>query len=43
MELIDQLFQIWEEIDETLLDSLSDSIETRLKEVIRLGGKPTKY
>lgn len=43
MELIDQVFEIWQEIDENLLDSLSDSIENRLKEVIRLGGRPTKY
>ena len=43
IELIDQVFQVWEEIDKNLLDSLSDSIETRLREVIRLGGKPTKY
>ena len=42
-ELIEQVFQIWDEIDETMLDSLSDSIESRLLEVIRLGGKPTKY
>ncbi|KAJ3382811.1 hypothetical protein HDU92_004547 [Lobulomyces angularis] len=39
MELIERIFQFWEEIDENLLNSLSDSIG--LKEVIRLGGKPT--
>ena len=43
IELIDQIFKIWEEIDENLLGRLSDSIETRLDEIIRFGGKPTKY
>ena len=43
IELVEQVFEIWEEIDGELLDSLSDSIENRLREVIRLGGRPTKY
>ena len=42
-ELIEQVFEIWEEIDETLLETLADSVESRLREVIRLKGKPTKY
>ena len=41
--LIEQVFQIWGEINDELLDSLTDSIENRLKEVIRLDGRPTKY
>jgi transposase len=43
LELIEQVFQIWEEIDEELIGSLTNSIENRLREVIRLKGKPTKY
>ena len=42
-ELIEQMFAIWEEIDQELLDTLVDSIENRLKEVVRLGGRTTKY
>jgi hypothetical protein len=42
-ELIDQMFAIWEEIDPEFLDTLVDSIENRLKEVVRLGGRTTKY
>ena len=42
-ELIEQMFAIWEEIDQELLDTLVDSIENRLKEVVRLGGRTTIY
>ena len=42
-ELIEQVFEIWNEIDNSLLESLTDSIENRLREVIRLNGRPTKY
>ena len=42
-ELIEQVFEIWESVDQELLDTLSESIESRLREVIRLNGRPTKY
>ena len=42
-ELIEQVFEIWNEIDNSLLETLTDSIENRLKEVIRFDGRPTKY
>ena len=42
-ELIEQVFKIWNEIDTSLLESLTDSIENRLREVIRLEGRSTKY
>ena len=35
-ELIEQVFEIWNEIDISLLESLTDSIENRLRVVIRL-------
>lgn len=43
IELVDQIFEIWNEVDEELCETLAESIENRLKEVIRLGGQPTKY
>jgi hypothetical protein len=43
IELIEQIFEIWEAIDQSLLDNLVDSIEKRLKEVVRLRGRTTKY
>lgn len=42
-ELIQQVFDIWENIDDTVLNNLLKSIDKRLSEVIRLGGAPTKY
>jgi transposase len=42
-ELIDQVMTIWDELDSELLERLSGSIEKRLKEVLRMGGKPTKF
>ena len=42
-DLIEQVFEFWNEINDELLDNLTDSIENRLKEVIRLDGRPTKY
>ena len=42
-ELIEQVFEIWNEVDNSLMETLTDSIENRLKEVIRLDGRPTKY
>ncbi len=42
-ELIEQIFDIWEILDDELLAVLSESIEKRLKEVLRMGGHPTKY
>jgi hypothetical protein len=42
-DLIEQVFEIWNEINDELLDNLTDSIENRLLEVIRLDGRPTKY
>jgi transposase len=43
IELIEQIFEIWEAIDQELLDTLVDSIENRLREVVRLRGRTTKY
>ena len=43
IELIEQIFEMWNAIDQELLDTLVDSIENRLKEVVRLRGRTTKY
>lgn len=42
-DLIEQIFEIWEEIDIELCGTLCDSVENRLKEVVRLSGRVTKY
>jgi len=42
-ELIEQVFRIWEEIDQDLVETLSESIEHRLEQCIKLKGKYTKY
>ena len=42
-DLIDQIFDIWEQIDSDLCVKLALSIEKRLKECLRLNGKATKY
>jgi transposase len=42
-ELIEQIYSIWEELDVELCQKLSNSVEKRLLEVIRLNGRPTKY
>ena len=42
-ELIDQIFAVWEEIDDTLRNSLADSVCNRFIEVLRLNGRPSKY
>jgi transposase len=34
IELIDQIFEMWEAIDQELLDTLVNSIENRLREVV---------
>jgi len=41
--LIEQVFEIWEELDQEILTNLVLSIENRLNEVIRLQGRHTKY
>jgi hypothetical protein len=43
VELVEQIFHIWEGIDGELLDTLSESITNRLREVVRLKGRATKY
>lgn len=42
-ELIEQIFEIWEEIDISLIESLNRSIKNRLEEVLRLQGRATRY
>jgi transposase len=42
-ELIEQVFDIWSNLEFSLLIKLVDSIENRLKEVLRLKGRATKY
>jgi transposase len=42
-QLIDQVMTIWDELDIDLVKKLTESISNRLKEVIRLNGKYTKY
>ena len=42
-ELIEQIFETWEDLDENLLEVLSSSMLSRLNECLRLGGRPTKY
>ena len=43
VDLIEQIFQIWEEVDGDLLANLANSVEKRLREVVRMEGRPTKY
>ncbi len=43
VDLVDQIFTIWEELDQELLGRLARSIEKRLKECLRLDGRSTKY
>ena len=42
-ELIEQIFETWEDLDENLLEVLSSSMLSSLNECLRLGGRPTKY
>jgi transposase len=42
-ELIDQIFDIWSNIEVELVENLADSAATRVSEVLRLQGKNTKY
>jgi transposase len=42
-DLIEQVFKIWEDLDENLLQKLGKSMEKRLNEVLRLSGRSTKY
>ena len=41
--LINQIMEIWDEVDDKLLENLAQSVERRLDSVIRLGGRQTKY
>lgn len=41
--LIDQIFDIWGNIDAELCKTLAESVENRLKECLRLNGKSTNY
>ena len=43
VDLINQLMNIWDELDEDLFKNLAESVERRLDAVIRLGGRQTKY
>jgi transposase len=43
IDLIEQVFQIWEEISDNEVYALSVSIKKRLEEALRLNGRPTKY
>ena len=42
-ELIDQIFDTWENLEPSIIHNLAESIKNRLKEVIRLKGSATKY
>jgi len=42
-DLIEQIFTVWEDVDDELCRRLAESIENRLKECLRLKGKATKY
>ena len=42
-QLIEQIFEIWNDVDIELCETLSDSVINRLSECLRLGGRPTKY
>ena len=42
-ELIENIFLLWDEIDEQLYTTLADSILRRLEMCLSLQGRPTKY
>ena len=42
-ELIDQIFDIWENIETKLVEKLADSANTRVNAVLKLKGKVSKY
>jgi hypothetical protein len=42
-ELIDQIFQIWNNLEDDLCHSCVGNMEHRLKEVLRLEGRATRY
>jgi transposase len=42
-ELIEQVFEIWEELDDELIDTLADSAVRRLLQCIEAKGRHTKY
>ena len=42
-ELIEQIFKVWDAVDEEIVGNLANSVQKRLEEVIRLSGRPTKY
>jgi hypothetical protein len=42
-ELIDQIFDIWNDIDVGLVHTLEDSANKRVQAVLKANGKVTKY
>jgi hypothetical protein len=42
-DLIDQIFDVWDNLDPKLVERLADSANTRVKEVLKKKGKVTKY
>jgi len=42
-DLIDQIFEIWDNIEQEVVDTLVDSANTRINVVLNLNGKVSKY
>lgn len=42
-DLIDQVFQIWDELTVADVENTIDSMENRLNEVVKMGGRSTRY
>ncbi len=42
-QLTEQIFTLWEELDQELIQKLARSFGNRCREVVRLKGDPTKY
>ena len=42
-DLIDQIFEIWDNIEQEVVDKLADSANTRINVVLNLNGKVSKY
>lgn len=43
VEIIDQIFDIWDNIEPELVSKLADSANRRVSEVLRLNGRVSKY
>ena len=43
LDLIDQIFDIWSNIDTTIVQNLANSANSRINEVLKLKGKVSKY